>query len=49
MKKSFEKFLKLDIKPVFQFSVSDSKKQNLSDPTTTTILTTSLFNNSSVK
>jgi hypothetical protein len=40
MKKSFSKSLKLEIKPVFQFSATEIKGQNLSDPTTFTATTT---------
>ncbi|CAM4380448.1 hypothetical protein SAMN06265348_11497 [Pedobacter westerhofensis] len=40
MKKSFSKSLKLEIKPVFQFSATETKGQNLSDPTTVTATTT---------
>jgi len=39
MKKSLEKSLKLDIKPVFQFSNADRERQNFSDPTTITTVT----------
>ncbi|WP_158800066.1 hypothetical protein [Pedobacter sp. L105] len=44
MKKSLEKSLKLEIKPVFQFSKSENSRQNFSDPiTTTTATTTGVF------
>jgi len=39
MKKSLEKSLKLEIKPLFQFSKSESSRQNFSDPITTTTVT----------
>ena len=39
MKKSFEKSLKLEIKPVFQFSAADIKRHNLTDPVTVTTVT----------
>ncbi|MCX2477888.1 hypothetical protein OQY15_02225 [Pedobacter sp. MC2016-15] len=40
MKKSFSKSLKLEIKPVFQFSATETNGQSPSDPTTITITTT---------
>lgn len=39
MKKSISKSLKLEIKPVFEFSAADDNRQNLSDPVTVTVLT----------
>jgi hypothetical protein len=40
MKKSFSKSLKLEIKPVFQFSATETKGQNDTDPTISTVTAT---------
>lgn len=39
MKKSTLKALKLEIKPVFEFSAADNRRQDLSDPVTVTVMT----------
>lgn len=39
MKKTFAKALKLEIKPVFQFSSGETKGRDYSDTTTTTLQT----------
>lgn len=49
MKKSFEKSLKLEIKPIFQFSTAGTKGQNLSDPTTVTATVTTVFDKPDVR
>lgn len=40
MKKSFSKSLKLEIKPIFQFSATETKRQSYSDTITLTATTT---------